>query len=302
MTKTRSPSPPSAGPGAAAPVASPIAPCPAGCPGSVTFHQLGGKWGWDDFTDPAVPWMSIQNGKSDTALAKAVTNGARMCNVTYESSNTAAVTVSPARGTSDNQTLTLTGTGVGEATITAKCGGAAIGTFKVVSYNLVTKTVAVRLVNETGYASTDVGDAVIRAYLKKVYDQGVVSFVVTRLPAKTVAFDHNGDSKVDVNSWMSAEMATIRNTCKDDTYNYNIFLVNKSSDNSAGFMSFNNPYGFVHPDTGTARKTIAHELGHGAFGLSHTDAAPDLDLDNIMYSDYSDTKWKLRKAQWDAMH
>jgi hypothetical protein len=316
MSDSKKPTPPNAGPGANAPVNAPVAACPAECPGRVTFHELGAKWGWDDFTDAAVPWMSIQNGKSDTVSAKAnpVGHGARMCNVTYESDNVAAVTVSPASGLADNQTLTLTGVSVGEATITAKCNGTAIGTFKVASYDLVTKTVAVRLVHETHYASTDVSDAIIGDYLKKVYKQGVVAWVVTRLPAKTLGFDKNTssknsalipgtpDGKFDDITWNSEEMRIVRDACKDDTYDANVFLINKPAYGGAGIMTHNQRYGYVFPDVGTARKTIAHELGHGAFGLDHTDELAKLDADNIMFSDYSDAKWKLRKSQWDAMH
>ena len=95
-------------------------------------------------------------------------------------------------------------------------------------------------------------------------------FKLTRLPAKTVEFDKSGDGKVDVESWMSDEMILIRDACKDDSYDHNIFLVDNPTDNSFGFMSFNQRYGFVHADqTSSPEKSFAHELGHGGFGLKH---------------------------------
>ena len=51
----------------------------------------------------------------------------------------------------------------------------------------------------------------------------------------------------------------IRDACKSD-YDYNIFLVDRPSDGTTGFMNFNQKYGFVHADGGNA-KTVAHELG-----------------------------------------
>ena len=185
---------------------------------------------------------------------------------------------------------------------------------KVKTYIKKTKTVAVRLVHETNYTSTDVPDADIESFLKKVYNQAVFEFSVTRLTAKTVEFDTvtttkdasgtlthtpGADTQVDVESWMSAEMIKIRDECKDGKYDYNIFLVDKPSDGSTGYMSYDQRYGFVHADnSGKPESTFAHELGHGGFKLKHTLS----DKDNIMYNYASSTKWRLRKDQWDQIH
>jgi hypothetical protein len=174
-------------------------------------------------------------------------------------------------------------------------------------------TVAVRLVHEKNYNSTDISDADIRERLRKVYKQAVVEFTVTRLPAKTVEFDKvtttrradksiqrtaGADGKVDVEEWMTDEMKTIRDACKDDSYDKNIFIVDKPSDGSFGFMDFNQRYGFVHADTtSTPLKTVAHELGHG-LGLEHEET----DSDNLMMQGEGDNMWRLRKHQWDKLN
>lgn len=288
---------PTSGPGAGAACSPTTVPCPLDCPTKVEFKEHNTVYGFDDFTVAGVPWKSVEKGKSDTVIAE-ITPPGKFANVQFTSSATAKVTVSPASAASGSQVVTVTGVDNGESEIKASCGGAELGKMKAKTYTRKTKTVAVRLVHETRYTSTDVPDATIQAYLKKVYDQAVFEFTVTRLPAKTVAFDLNRDGKIDVDSWMSAEMRKIRDACKDDSYDHNIFLVNKSSDNSAGFMDFNQRYGFIHPDVGEPKKSVAHELGHGSAGLSHTPA----DSENIMFSDYSSAKWRLRKDQWDKIN
>jgi hypothetical protein len=289
--------PPAAGNGAAPACGPAVAPCPLDCPTKVEFKEHNSVYGFDDNTDAAAPWKSVEKGKSDTVKAE-ITPAGKFANVQFASSVTAKVSVSPATATSDSQIVTVNGIDNGESEIKATCGGADLGKLKVKTYTRKTKTVAVRLVHEKNYNSTDVPDADISSYLKKVYDQAVFAFTVTRLPAKTVEFDLNKDGKIDVGSWMSAEMRKIRDECKDDSYDYNLFLVDKPSDNSAGFMDFNQRYGFIHPDVGEPKKTVAHELGHGSSGLAHTPG----DSENIMYSSYSSAKWRLRKDQWDKIN
>ncbi len=64
------------------------------------------------------------------------------------------------------------------------------------------------------------------------------------------------------------------------------------------------PY-FVTKDQLDAR-TVAHELGHGAFALRHTFSEknvvslPQGKTDNLM--DYTPDKNALLKAQWDLIH
>jgi hypothetical protein len=169
---------------------------------------------------------------------------------------------------------------------------------KVKTFSRKIKTVAVRLVHEKNYKSTDLSDADIKARLKKVYEQAVVEFTLTRLPEKTVEFDKNKDGKIDVDSWMSDEMKAVRDACKDDSYDFNIFLVDKPSDGSFGFMDLNQRYGFVHADkTTTPLKSFSHELGHGQ-GLEHQQT----DTDNLMKQGEGDNMWRLRKDQWDKIN
>lgn len=287
-------------------------PCP-----TVAFNEDPAKpYGYDNFTNASIPWQSVEQTKS-AKLVIAVTPATDFPSVFFKSLSTADLTVSPTNAPSAAFDLTVTaaalagGVNKKETEVQANCGsvdGTNISKVNVVAYRQVTKTVAVRLVHSrpdaasgyTGYTSTDLSDAAIIDYLNnKSYNQGVVKWVVTRLPAMTVAFDINKDSKVDVNSWMSPEMVLIRDSCKDDSYDANIFFVNKPSDGSGGFMNFSQRYGFVHIGmTPTPANDVAHELGHGTFGFTHRHP----DVNNIMYDTSVTSRTRFRKDQWDAMH
>lgn len=287
---------------------------PTPCPTKVEFKEHADNiYGFDDHTDPKVPRKSVEKGKTDKVTA-ILTPAGSFANVTFVSSDPSKVSVSPETATADTETITITGVAKGEADITATCGGATLGTIKVKTYELKSRTVAVRLVHETNYTSTDLAKATIEAFLKKVYIQAVFEWKVTVLPAKTVAFDTitttkdaagkisrtaGADKKVDVETWMTTEMRKIRDECKDDSFDNNIFLVNNPSDGSFGFMEFNQRYGFVHADQTTSpAKTFAHELGHGAFGLQHKNT----DAVNNMSQGDSATKVRLRRDQWDIIN
>lgn len=308
MSSEKKPTPPSAGSGAGSPPGGTTASCP--CPTKVVFKEEEDKttnaadkykYGWDDYTNAAVPWKSVEKGQNDIVKSE-ITPAPDATRAEFSVDN-ANATVSPTKAASDKQDLTVTGVTKGEAEVKATCGGSELGKFKVAVYTKRSLTIAVRLVNEKNYNSTDVADADIKLMLRKVYKQAVVEFTLTRLPAKTVEFDKNADGKVDVDSWMSEEMRLIRDACKDDSYDFNIFLVDKPSDGSTGFMSFNQRYGFIHADNSpNDAQTIAHELGHG-LGLAHEAA----DGKNVMEPTAeagggAATKWYLRKHQWDKIN
>ncbi len=91
--------------------------------------------------------------------------------------------------------------------------------------------------------------------------------------------------------------------------NYYLFLLNNGTESAKlGIMPYNQPFGFIFTDNESdtlLERTIAHELGHGAFGLLHTfnTYGHQLQLaqgltDNLM--DYAHGT-RLYKYQWDLM-
>jgi hypothetical protein len=257
-------------------------------------------YGFDDLTHPEVPCKSVEIGKSDTIQAQIIPANT-FANVQFTSSAPAKVQVVPAVAKSGLQVVTVTGVDAGESEIKASCGGRDLGEIKVKTYAKRIRTVAVRLVHEKNYNSTDVPDADIKAMLNAVYIQGVVEFKLTRLPAKTVEFDKDKDRQLDTKGpWMTAEMKAVVDACKDDNYDFNLFLVDKSNDPKCGGQAmFAQRYAFVHADVcSNPPKTIAHELGH-AQGLQHYRHEDDEEA--LMYPTSAGGQ-RLREFDWVALH
>lgn len=316
MTDSKKPTPPASGHGAASPVGGAAPSCPTGCPGGASIVPVGKKWGWDDYTDPAVPWLSIQTGASDTVQVKAssAADSGKMCNVEYASSDASIATVAPAKGTGDNEVLTISGKSKGEVTVSVKCGGGTLATLKVVVKNLLRKKIALRVVHETNYTSTGVADAVVVAFVDQVYKQAVTKLEITRLAAVTVPFDRNGDGMIKVTGpWPGPELRKVIAAAKDPSYDFNVFWVDNPDDDSLGWSEFSNVQKscVVHikslgrADAVATQKTIAHEGGHGLFGLKHpwdyggNPAHLQSDPDNLMSQGDSASMKMLRKYQWD---
>lgn len=279
---------------------------------SVVFKEVATqKYGFDNRTDKNNPHKSVKKGGNDVVTANTYPNNSGK-GVFFKSTDEAKATVSPNHAASGAQTLTISGVAAGNSDIQANCGsveGSTIETVHADVYDVVTKTVAVILVNDSVYSSTNIADSTISNFLRQVYKQAVVEFTVTRLPAKTVAFDLNHDGKVDVTpaapeSFWTNETKVIRDKCKNDAYDYNLFLVDNSDDNSCGMMDFNQRYGFIHPNecAGCSMGTIcAHELGH-AQGLTHVpnDTAHEGYLMHPYCNHIGDGF--LSKAEWDSLH
>ena len=107
----------------------------------------------------------------------------------------------------------------------------------------------------------------------------------------------------------NTEMNSVISTFKDwktnpDPDAYYLFVVpNFSQTDVEGYMPRNRRFGFVTKDQLDAR-TIAHELGHGAFNLYHTFSTngwgiAENSTNNLM--DYNNGS-KLYKPQWDLIH
>lgn len=270
----------------------------------VLFSEVAAqKYGYDDHTDAIIPWKSVEKGASDEVAVK-ITPADGYEGVYFKSATPGNVTVSPNKASAAQFNLTLNGVANGEAEIQANCGkedGDNIKKINTKTFTLKARTVAVRLVHAKNYQSTNASDADILSFLNnKCYNQSVLKWTLVRLPAKTVDFDLDGNGKLDVERWMSDEMKVIRDNCKDDSYDMNVFLVDNPSDASYGFSDFNQRYAYVHGNTSpNVPTTVAHELGHGAFGLTH-ESGDGLPI-NLM-TQGAQVKYRLFKPQWDKIN
>ena len=146
--------------------------------------------------------------------------------------------------------------------------------------------------------------------LNDIYSQAVVKWSVSPLEGMpTVELGDNGLDWADKDmlSSYNAEMNSVISTFKGwkpdaDPDAYYLFIVPKFSEGGVeGFMPRNRRFGFITKEQ-IVDRTVAHELGHGAFNLKHTFsdwAITQGSTDNLM--DYSEGK-KLWKPQWDYIH
>ena len=144
--------------------------------------------------------------------------------------------------------------------------------------------------------------------LNSIYSKAVVSWSVDVIPGLTgVDLGANGLDWADkemlssYNAEMNSLITTFKTWKKDaDPDAYYLFIVPKFSEAGVeGFMPRNRRFGFVTYDQ-LKDRTIAHELGHGAFHLTHTfPEVPQGSTDNLM--DYANGT-ALYKPQWDYIH
>lgn len=184
-----------------------------------------------------------------------------------------------------------------------------VGKLNLVTYNPAHYNLEIVPVNG---ASLPVGLSAetISARVNEIFGQAVVTWHVHSGPGINVDLPEKFDEgETGVFSNYTADMKKVLNAygrLQDNTYY--LFLIQEPRDPaSLGYMPRNKRAGFVFvaPHQGDHEafvKTIAHELGHGAFNLKHPFSEHNLAAgatDNVM--DYSDGT-ALYKYQWDLIH
>ncbi|WP_254152707.1 fibronectin type III domain-containing protein [Chryseosolibacter indicus] len=184
-----------------------------------------------------------------------------------------------------------------------------LGKLKVASYSKINRTLVVVPVNEAapqGLSATLIADSI-----NAIYNQAIVNWAVSIHPTPiTVALDaqfDDGESGLLTN--YTGDMKKVIKAfgkLQDDTY-YLFLVKNPKSGNALGYMPRGKQAGFIfadkHSSNQTLIRTMAHELGHGAFNLHHTFKEPNFPIaegttDNLM--DYPSGN-KLYKYQWDKI-
>lgn len=185
------------------------------------------------------------------------------------------------------------------------------GQLSVISYDPIPLKVVLVPINGTQYPH-DIDT--LKARLQSIFSQAIVNVELQTHPGLSITeFDNLLDS---VPSGFLAnynnEMQLIRNrfqadnTIEEDTYY--LFLVEDSEHSQKlGYLPQKKHFGFIyHDNQGSEQqyiKTIAHELGHGAYHLDHSfhdfPSLPPGQTDNLM--DYA-LGIHLQKYQWDLIH
>lgn len=271
------------------------------------FGPGGQRWGWDERTDKSEPWMSIQQGESDTATLTLEPLHSHAHVHLRVSGSTIALAETEASGQST--TLHIDGLSKGKSHIEAVHDGKVIAKLGVFVAPLVEKTVMIRMVHDTKFQATNIDTAKVTALINKTFAQGIARFTVTRLPPVTCAYDLNDDFRLDCNDWPTDEMLVVFAAAGDSSFDHNLFLMKWPdpliSGPGAGMMDFNQRYGFSFhlgdrsEDAEQRLIGAVHELGHGAFGLDHASGLGE--PENLMYN-FGRTDTKLYLAQWESMH
>ncbi|MCB0665967.1 MAG: hypothetical protein KDC80_09110 [Saprospiraceae bacterium] len=186
-----------------------------------------------------------------------------------------------------------------------------LGGMKVASYPL--KLLSVNIIPING-AEVPVDAATLATGLNKIYNPAIASWQVKILENQEVVFDENEDGILatgkGTTGQFNKEMRNVAQALDDliqkgskDSPVLTIVVVPRLDAEYDGYMPRGRNLGFVRSNASDFIRVVAHELGHGAFGLQHSwDEYPDLakgTSDNLM--DYG-SGTRLTKRQWDQIH
>lgn len=152
----------------------------------------------------------------------------------------------------------------------------------------------------------------VKTTLNNIYKQAAIEWDVeyspkelslTLTPEELAAVCANIDATA-LSNYSPGMLAALKKLDREpDANNYELFIINGTANGVKGFMPLNRSAGFIFTGNQSAaevQQTIAHELGHGAFGLEHVGtAAGKTATDNLM--DYT-ASTALDKPQWDLIH
>ena len=279
------------------------------------YNQLSGDYlpALINESSQRVPWKSMRAFDTDVV------------EVTYESGveptfvlGGVPLNVSPVEEANHYSLAFQGGTGGAVSELMAVTSGddrTLMGQLNVVTYEEINTEVKIVPINGAG---GNFNLLAIASALNDIYRPAVVQWNVEVEPNLEIgyAWDENSDRLLDVGSSgllsnytseMNQLIREYKRARNRDKRAYYIFLVDgANSGTKLGYMPRKKQWGFVitgnHNNQLDLEKTIAHELGHGAFRLEHPFSERGLprgQTDNLM--DYS-RGTTLFKYQWDFTH
>jgi predicted chitinase len=273
-----------------------------------------------------LPWKSLSAASMDRVLVKFSNFDTTItpAKVKFRTSSGTSLTSYAFEGKNDQRLVLLNGQTSSEAQAieayvafkdtSNKEQEVIVGKFNTISYEKGNVNIVLVPVNGSApFAAADFANA-----LNDIYKQAAISWTVTmqsQYDIEKEEWDLDKDNKLNdgestlLSSYFD-EQKKLRQKYKSDrdidNKTYYVFLLNgiNSKAGLAGFMPIKGQYGFIYPGNMNAR-TIAHELGHGAFRLWHTFSNKNdyymaqNSSDNLM--DYNNGQ-RLHKYQWDYIH
>ncbi|GJM33487.1 MAG: hypothetical protein DHS20C18_24880 [Saprospiraceae bacterium] len=263
-----------------------------------------------------VPWQSIKLGETDAVLARRKGGGFIPPVVSFVDDSGAAIPITSSSG--EKRVLEVPSALNIESTrpVYAQLPGTDeplnIGQLNTVAYEERMLNIVVVPVNGAHAPFTSVE---LKNSLRAIWNQAVVDVSVTMHNGITVAgFD--GELNARTNGGLSNYTPQMRDIIRaykavqpPQPNVYYLFLVDRhETPGKRGYMPRKKAYGFImnspHTSLESYAKTMAHELGHGAYVLEHIFKTYQGQLSqgstqNLM--DYS-TGTDLYKYQWDLVH
>jgi hypothetical protein len=193
-----------------------------------------------------------------------------------------------------------------------------VGKLNIVSYETITKKVMLIPLTEKAKQSIAGDKTIASELLNSYYKQALVKWEVSTSDVleeiKTMAWDINKDELLDIPDKddldnYTGEMAALnkiasehynKNNAADDMLYIFIGVQDNQPSIKAAFPLHGN-FGYIFSGNKRGLLTIAHELGHGAFKLRHSDATGN---DNMMTEGAEVAGYDrpfISKPQWDSI-
>ncbi|MFN8335304.1 MAG: hypothetical protein U0U09_09240 [Cyclobacteriaceae bacterium] len=304
---------------------------------ALTFKEApASKYGFDAVTDKSpdalksryrdnvldgkyyAPYKSIETGATDFVVGVLEGGSIDRSKVRFEMGGI-PVSSTPFNGDESTITVSSKSDGLEQALIavlpgaTEKDKDQVLGRVNVVTYEQISKVLHIVPVNGNEYKFGTAES--LQRELNRIYGQAIVNWSVTIESGIQVEainpFDVGQTSLLtNYTDHMKKVISAYKTAAsiQQDENNFYLFLVNTPNDPAvAGYMPRSKQFGFIfydhHGNEPSIARTMAHELGHGAFNLHHTFMEENFSLsknstDNLM--DYAEGT-KLYKYQWDMM-
>ncbi|QFZ53916.1 hypothetical protein FEZ18_03365 [Oceanihabitans sp. IOP_32] len=260
-----------------------------------------------------MPYKAVAKGQTDYIIANIsiTTDSIQPKDIVFKTKDGVALT--KVDSTTTTYTLALKGV-LSDANIETQAVIKQDGNYQIagafIQYQSTIKNVDVVLVN-TANANTET----IKNHLKRIYQQAMVNLNITEINNFTSTLNNltpNGSIESGESGFLAnytQQQQAINSALKSrPDYKqsaYYLILTDKtpSKANQKGLMPIGRQFGYIYS---VNSKTIAHELGHGAFQLKHPFSTHSLykwnEGDTNWLMDYPNSATHLPYAHWKNIH